>query len=355
MYVSGRHYGPVILMEGLMRFTSSFRVLGLALTLSGACAGDLGDDATDTETQESALAAGNVSAVRKGSNKCLDVYAASTANGAKIQQWTCNGTGAQSFKFVDRGNGRYSIVNQNSGSCLDVKGGGRSNGTVIHQWACNASNGNQLFEVQDRGDGYVRVRHPGTGKCLDVNGGGSADGTQVQIWSCNSSDAQLWKLREEDGGGDDGGDGGDDGGDGGDDGGDDGDDNLTWRRANLTHFTSYPDPGSDECINYNGCMWAGYFAFVNGKQPKSWVAANNIAAIHSRDAGQYKLKTLRIRQNGRQIDAKVYDMCSDSDCSGCCTRNADRGGVGFLIDLEDHTMQRFGSGSGVVEWACIDC
>jgi hypothetical protein len=129
----------------------------------------------------------------------------------------------------------------------------------------------------------------------------------------------------------------------------------TWKQANLTNFTSYPDPGSDECVNYNGCTWAGYFAFVDGKQPESWVMANNIAAVHSKDATQYKLKTLRLRQGTRQIDVKVYDMCSDTDCGGCCTQNANAGGIGFLIDIEKYTMQRFGSGSGVVEWMCLDC
>ena len=62
--------------------------------------------------------------------------------------------------------------------------------------------------------------------------------------------------------------------------------NLVWKKANLTYFTSYPDPGSEECIKYNGCMWAGQFAFVDGKQSESWVKANNIAAIHEKDAEQ---------------------------------------------------------------------
>jgi hypothetical protein len=127
----------------------------------------------------------------------------------------------------------------------------------------------------------------------------------------------------------------------------------TWRRANLTNFTSYPDPNSDECINYNGCLWAGQFAFVDGKQSESWVQSHNIIAVHSKDADMYKLKTLRIRQGTLQIDAKVYDMCADSDCNGCCTENCRE--TGFLIDIEKYTMQRFGSGSGIVEWMCIDC
>jgi hypothetical protein len=127
----------------------------------------------------------------------------------------------------------------------------------------------------------------------------------------------------------------------------------TWRTANLTNFTSYPDPNSDECVNYNGCLWAGQFAFVDGKQSESWVQSHNIIAVHSKDAGVYKLKTLRLRQGTKQIDVKVYDMCSDSDCNGCCTENCRE--TGFLVDIEKYTMQRFGSGSGIVEWMCLDC
>jgi hypothetical protein len=128
---------------------------------------------------------------------------------------------------------------------------------------------------------------------------------------------------------------------------------ATYRRANLTNFESYPAPDSEECREYNGCRWAGYFAFVNGRKPESWVRNNNIIAVHSRDANRYKLKTFRLKKNGRTIDAKVYDMCADSDCNGCCTRNARS--TGFLIDIEKYTMRRFGSGSGTVEWTCLDC
>jgi len=125
------------------------------------------------------------------------------------------------------------------------------------------------------------------------------------------------------------------------------------RLAMLSWYESYPDPGSEECIKYNGCTWAGQFAALSGQQPKSWVEQTNIAAVHQKDFAKYKLKTLRLRQTWQQIDVVVYDMCADSDCDGCCTRNA--GGAGFLIDIEKHTKERFQSGSGQVEWLCLDC
>lgn len=95
------------------------------------------------------------------------------------------------------------------------------------------------------------------------------------------------------------------------------------------------------------------FAALPDEQPESWVKANNIIAVHSKDFKTYKLKTLRLRKGSKSIDAKVYDMCADSDCSGCCTANSKE--TGFLIDIEKYTKERFGVEDGIVEWACLDC
>lgn len=129
---------------------------------------------------------------------------------------------------------------------------------------------------------------------------------------------------------------------------------TSWNKANLTWYTSWPDPGSEECIEYNGCTWAGYFAGVEGQKSEEWVEQHNIIAVHEKDWNTYKLKTFRLRQAGHTIDAVVYDMCADGDCDGCCTKNA--GKLGFLIDIESYTMKRFNNqGDGVVEWICLDC
>ena len=129
---------------------------------------------------------------------------------------------------------------------------------------------------------------------------------------------------------------------------------TVWHQANLTWYTSWPEPDSEECIEYNGCTWAGYFAGVEGQMTEEWVSQHNIIAVHEKDWEKYKLKTFRLRMNGATIDAVVYDMCSDSDCDGCCTENA--GEIGFLIDIEKYTRERFdGNGDGVVEWTCLDC
>ena len=132
---------------------------------------------------------------------------------------------------------------------------------------------------------------------------------------------------------------------------------TVWNKANLTWYISWPDPGSEECVVYNGCEWAGYFAGLPDQQTEEWVSEHNIISIHEKDWGKYKLKAFWLRQNGRTIDATVYDKCADSDCEGCCTQNA--GELGFLIDIESYTCERL-SGTkagcdGVIEWTCLDC
>ena len=132
---------------------------------------------------------------------------------------------------------------------------------------------------------------------------------------------------------------------------------TVWNKANLTWYISWPDPGSEECVVYNGCEWAGYFAGLPDQQTEEWVSEHNIISIHEKDWGKYRGKTFRLRQNSNTIDAVVYDMCSDDDCDECCTKNA--GETGFLIDVESYTCERL-TGSkegcdGIVEWTCLNC
>jgi hypothetical protein len=312
--------------------------MALLLLALASCAGELTGEERAESSFDALITGTHVKLVRRGPGKCFDVAAAGTADGTIIQQWSCNGSGAQTFVFEDQGGGVYTLKNPSSGKCVDISSSGTADGTKVQLWGCNGTSA-QKFRVQDVGGGYAAIVNVNSNKCLDVAGNNAADGTKVHLWGCNNTDAQAWRVESTSGGDGDG----------------DDDNGLVWRRANLTNFESYPDPGSDECIHFNGCTWAGYFAFVSGKQSEDWVRNNNIAAVHSRDANQYRLKTLRLRQDGRQIDVKVYDMCSDNDCSGCCTQNASRNGLNFLIDIEKYTMQRFGSGHGIVEWACLDC
>lgn len=120
--------------------------------------------------------------------------------------------------------------------------------------------------------------------------------------------------------------------------------NGVWYKARLTWYESYPKEDSEECIKYNGCEHAGYFAFVGYQKSKEWVQDNNIIAVHSEHTKWLALKKLRLRvdpeDESNEIVGTVYDFCSDDDCYGCCTRNAKK--TGYLIDLEVSTLLRLG-------------
>jgi hypothetical protein len=123
---------------------------------------------------------------------------------------------------------------------------------------------------------------------------------------------------------------------------------LVWKTAQKTNYTSYPEPGSRECIEFNGCMWQGQFAACNGTKAQDWVAAHNIVAAFP-DFASLELHDLCLRSGDKTIVVTVYDTCGDADCSGCCTEN--KRDAAELIDIESYTDQRWGVQDGRIEWA----
>src|ERR1700710_1862151 len=57
--------------------------------------------------------------------KCLDVTSGSSANGARVQLWTCNGGAAQQWSAEADGSIRA------LGKCLDVAAAGTANGAKV--------------------------------------------------------------------------------------------------------------------------------------------------------------------------------------------------------------------------------
>lgn len=123
---------------------------------------------------------------------------------------------------------------------------------------------------------------------------------------------------------------------------------LVWQTAQKTNYVSYPEPGSQECVEYNGCEWEGLFAACDGKKSEAWVEAHNIVAAFP-SFGELELHDLCLRSGDETIVVTVYDTCADSDCDGCCTEN--QGSADQLIDLESYTNERWGVADGRIEWA----
>jgi hypothetical protein len=123
---------------------------------------------------------------------------------------------------------------------------------------------------------------------------------------------------------------------------------LVWKTGSKTNFTSYPAPGSPECIDYSGCLYEGQFAACNQTEPEAWVAAHNIVAVFP-DFNALKLHDLCLKSGTKTIVVTVLDTCADSDCSGCCTAN--QGTADELIDVESYTDARWGVPDGSIQWA----
>jgi type 1 glutamine amidotransferase len=116
------------------------------------------------------------------SGKCVDVSGGSTADGTRIQLWTCNSATNQQWT-VD-GSALRAL-----GKCMNVAGGSTANGAQVQLSTCNGS-GAQNWTAGANGS----LVNSQSGRCLDANGAGSADGTQLIIWSCHGGTNQRWTL-----------------------------------------------------------------------------------------------------------------------------------------------------------------
>ena len=75
------------------------------------------------------------------SDKALDVYGASTANGANAQQYASNGTYAQKWIAIKNSDGSYTFQSALAeNKVIDVSGASTSNGANVQLYAANGTN-----------------------------------------------------------------------------------------------------------------------------------------------------------------------------------------------------------------------
>ena len=114
--------------------------------------------------------------------KCVDVAGASTANGTKVQLYTCNGTAAQQWTVGTDGTIRA------LGKCMDVTAAGTADGTKVQLYDCNGTNAQKWTRS---GSQFINT---GSGKCLDDTDWSTADANQLQIWTCTGAANQQWTV-----------------------------------------------------------------------------------------------------------------------------------------------------------------
>lgn len=129
------------------------------------------------------------------SGKCLDINGGSKANGAIVQQWQCNGSGAQVFRLASLDGGFYKIVNPQSGKALDIRDASVAAGAQLLQWDYTGGQ-NQQFQIDRLANGEFTIRARHSGLVLDVKYSSTADGTPIHQWSSNGSAAQRWTFQK---------------------------------------------------------------------------------------------------------------------------------------------------------------
>ena len=154
-------------------------------------------DNSDDQLWTAQIDKGGVNFVNVATGKVLDAVGGSTSNGTNIRMYGFNGTAAQSFKLsacplVD--SGTYTIAaSSNRSKVLDVASGSRSNGANVQLWSSNGS-GAQKWNVSVNSDGTVSIQNCRSKKYLDVLNAQGASGANVQQWQGNGSSAQRWRV-----------------------------------------------------------------------------------------------------------------------------------------------------------------
>ncbi|KAJ6543622.1 carbohydrate-binding module family 13 protein [Mycena vulgaris] len=117
--------------------------------------------------------------------KCLT--AASNTDGAIVTIQACTGAAAQKWTFTG---GSVKIFSNTK--CLDVTGGSTANGVKLQIWTCSTNNNpNQQFWYT----GDYHLSWTNHGKCLDLSDGSQADGNRPQLWDCsNTNPNQVWNT-----------------------------------------------------------------------------------------------------------------------------------------------------------------
>jgi glucosylceramidase len=76
------------------------------------------------------------------------------------------------------------------GKCLDVVNHGTADGSKVQLWSCTGAASNQLWYTLPDG----QIVNEGSSRCLDDSSASSKDGTRLQIWDCNGLIQQSWRV-----------------------------------------------------------------------------------------------------------------------------------------------------------------
>jgi Ricin-type beta-trefoil lectin domain-like len=147
----------------------------------------------------------------RSSQKCLTTSNNGTANGTWLIQWTCNPNwdpwDGQTFSLypVDPvGANRWQLRpntanNPPYGQCVDVYGASTANGAPLNLYQCIPGAANQVWSFPALGSpniGWFGAVATHSNKCMDVTAGNPANGVQIEQYECvwNGNQQFAWLV-----------------------------------------------------------------------------------------------------------------------------------------------------------------
>ena len=132
------------------------------------------------------------------SGKCLGVDGSSTASGAHLSSFYCDGrqfpNDNQYWRLQSIGSGFFLFVNTKSGLCLGVDGASTADGARVSQFGCDptpTTGENQAWEFVPTGSvgatNYFHIRNGKSRKCIGINGGSNANGAAASQFGCSAA------------------------------------------------------------------------------------------------------------------------------------------------------------------------
>ncbi|KAJ7258092.1 ricin B lectin domain-containing protein [Mycena haematopus] len=136
---------------------------------------------------ETVHVAGGAASASGGGPYCI--AAASNADGAQVSLVSC--FNSDFHTTFPQGNITWTVpvyplvgqIQTFDGKCLDVPNGSTANGVKLQIWTCTPGDTNQLFQVR-LDAGLSQIEWNGTGKCVDLTNGAAVDNNQIQLWDC---------------------------------------------------------------------------------------------------------------------------------------------------------------------------
>lgn len=187
----------------LIALTATATLGTLASGTPSSAAGAAEPDGRTTASSEPApvaAAARNIRyVVARHSGKCLTVRGASHADNAVVNQYRCVGAKNQRWRLEmiggDPSLGSAVLRNINSGKCLTVHGASTAKGAKLDQYTCVGSPNQTFTFIPAMMRQTPLFTQPlSEGKCVDVQGASKADNAPVLQWNCNRRKNQAWDL-----------------------------------------------------------------------------------------------------------------------------------------------------------------